>query len=92
MSLILFCKSAPHPTHARAHIDARSLSCSPRRRIGCRQRPSRPFEQSEQMIGNETTSRRIDVAVAPCVLAVGKKALRHHQMQIILGAGHGDVK
>ena len=32
------------------------------------------------------------MAVALRMLAVGEEALRHHQVQVVLGAGHGDVE
>jgi hypothetical protein len=44
------------------------------------------------MLGNKTGSRCIDVAVTLRVLTVRKKALGYDEMQIILGAGHGDLK
>src|ERR1700720_3117991 len=89
---ILSSVSAPHPAHAGPHVDAWLLAPGPIRRTGHRERPSRFLEQSEQTIGNEAGSRRINVPVAPRLLAVGKKALRYDQMQIILGTRHGDVK
>ena len=63
-----------------------------RRGAGRRQRPCRPLEQAEQPIRNEARARGIDVAVALRILAVGEEALRHHEMQIVLGARHRDVE
>src|SRR4029453_18054818 len=83
---------APHPSHPGTHVDARAVARGPRLCIGCGWRPVRPLEQPEKMLGNKTGSRCIDVAVTLRVLTVRKKALGYDKMQIILGAGHGDVK
>src|SRR5258708_39293323 len=84
--------SPPHPAHAGADVDtgvlARRTSCC----TGSRNRPYRLFEQAEQAIRNEPRPCGIDVAVASRMLAVGEEPLRHHEMQIVFGAGHGDVK
>jgi hypothetical protein len=48
--------------------------------IGSRKRPGRLFEQPEQAIGNESGSRRIDVAIALGVLTVREEALWHNEM------------
>src|SRR5438105_14394100 len=87
------CVSAPHPAHPSSNVDAWLLAGGGSRRcVGCRERPSCLLEKSEQTIGDETGSRRINVAVALCMLAVRKKALWHEQMQIILGARHRGIK
>ena len=56
------------------------------------QRPRRLFEQAEKALRNEARARRIDVAVALRVLAMREEALRHDQMQIVLGARHRDIE
>src|SRR3954453_10822823 len=84
--------SAPHSAHAGANVDAWPLARGTRRCTGYRQRPSRPFEEPEQTIGNEPGSRRIYVAVALRMLAMCKEPLGHDQMQGVLCAGHRDVK
>ena len=59
---------------------------------GCNRWPSLPLEQDEQLLRNEPRARRIDVPIALGVLAVGEEALGHDEMQVVLGARHGDVE
>ena len=54
-------------------------------------RPAGALEQGQQSIGNEAGPRGIDVTVALRMLAMGEEALRHDQMQIVLGARHRDI-
>jgi hypothetical protein len=58
---------------------------------GHRERPSGLFKLHEQRIGNEAGSQRIDVAVAPGVVSMGKEALGHEKIQIIRGRGDGHI-
>src|SRR5260370_36221942 len=83
--------SPPHPAHAGADVDTRAGARSTRR-TGYRNRPYRLFEQAEQAIRNEPCPCGIDVAVASRMLAVGEETLRHHEMQIVFRARHGDIK
>lgn len=41
---------------------------------------------------NEPAPRRVDMAVAVARLLVGEEALGHEKLQLVLGAGHGDVE
>src|SRR6266481_1159852 len=82
----------PHSAHTSADVDALPLARSTRRGARHRQRPRRQFKQPEQTIWNEPRPRGIDVAVTSRMLTVREEALRHDQMQIVLGAGHGDVE
>jgi len=52
--------------------------------------PRHLVEESEQLVRNETAARSIDMVVPLRVLAVGEKALRNHEVQIVPGARHGD--
>ena len=42
--------------------------------------------------GQETGERCVDVALSVAVLAVGVEAQRVHEVELVLGAGHGDVE
>ena len=81
----------PAAAHARADIDRRP------RRFGCRlrgggARPRATLELVEQRFRNEARARGIEVAVAIASLPVNEEALRHDQVQMILGARHGDIE
>src|ERR1700692_4248133 len=41
---------------------------------------------------NEARARSVDVAIAVAPLLMGEEALRHDQMELVLGARHRDVK
>ena len=41
---------------------------------------------------DELAPHRVDVAVAVARLLVGEEALGHEDLQLVLGAGHGDVE
>jgi hypothetical protein len=43
-------------------------------------------------VGYEAGPLRIDVTVAHAALAVREEALRHHQVKLVLGPRHGDIK
>jgi hypothetical protein len=45
--------SSPHPAHAGAHIDTRTLARGPRSGAGHRKRPRSLVEQNEQPVRNE---------------------------------------
>src|SRR5262249_7042956 len=81
----------PAPPHARADIDRRACGFRRRGRSGG-SRPGHPFEFAQQGFRNETRARCIKVTVAVGALPLHEEALRHDQMQMILGASHGDVE
>ena len=54
--------------------------------------PGGLLEKAREIVGNETAARGIDMAVAARMLAMGEEALRNHQMQMVAGAGHGDIE
>ena len=83
---------APHPAHARADVDARTLACFSRRGAGRYGRPTRALKQSEQLLGNEARPGRLHMPVALRALTMREEPLRHHKMEIVLCARHGDVE
>src|SRR5260370_25278506 len=83
--------SAPHPAHLGRDVDLRRAAGG-RSLSGGRLWPGGPFEHRQQLFRNEARTRRIHVTVALGPLSMNKKALRDDQVQIVLGARHGDVE
>src|SRR5262245_20303184 len=84
-------RSAPHAAQARGDIDRRaSAGAGFRLRTGGR--PGAALEAVEHGGGDEARARGVDVAIAVRALLMGEEALRRDQVQVILGAGHGDVE
>src|SRR5258708_38746153 len=81
--------SAPDVAHAGADIDPYAVARAPRRQFRGDARPGYAFEKPEQLVRNEAGARGINVAVA---LALGEKPLRDHEVEIVLGARHGDIE
>ena len=75
---------------------AMSTGARPARRLlrgSCgRLRPRAASRKGAGCGGNKARARRVHVPVAVAALGVDIEALRHDQMQMILGAGHGDVE
>jgi hypothetical protein len=55
-------------------------------------RPGGALELTKQRIWDEARTGGIDVPVARRGLAVSEEALRHDEVQIVLGARHRDIK
>ena len=53
---------------------------------------AKQLEQAQDIGGNKARARRVHVPVAIAALRLDVKSVRQKQMQMILGAGHGDVK
>src|SRR6516165_3036863 len=83
---------APNPSHASADIDLWALAWAACSGAWRGYRPIRALEQGEQLLGDEAGSRCINVPIALGMLTVCEEALRHHQMEIVLGPRHCDVE
>ena len=84
--------SAPHAPHAGADIEARPCLGGGAPAVPRGRRPSRAVEQAEQLFRNEPRPSRRRHGDRPARLAMGEEALRHDQVEIVLGAGHGDIE
>jgi hypothetical protein len=82
---------SPPLAHTRRNVDARSLARDPAYRFR-RDRPACAPEQRQKRFGNETCSRRIEVTISLCALAVYEETLRNYEMQIVFRARHRDIE
>src|SRR4051794_25490257 len=81
----------PHAAHARAEIDLDPWLLA---RVVLERRtcPGRLLEGRQHRCRDEAGARGIDMAVAARRLVVRIKALRHHQMQAVLGPRHRHIE
>src|SRR5450631_2988193 len=84
--------SAPHATQLGPNIDRLAKGCSLPARAWAGGGPGGAREVPQARRRNEARARGVDVAVAVVPLLMGEEALRHYQMQLILGARHRHVK
>jgi hypothetical protein len=69
-----------------------ALACGACRSADNCEWPRGLIEEAEQSVWYEPRARSIDEAVALRTLTVGEEALRHEQVQIVLGACHRDIE
>src|SRR3954468_7609116 len=81
---------SPHRAHACRHIDLRARLL--RRCARLRARPDALLEKPRGRRRNKSRAQRVQIAVAAVGLIVGVEALRHDDVELILGARHRDVK
>ena len=85
------CRS-PHAAHLGADIDTKACVGPALAGRRSHDRPRHTVEKRQQIGGDESRARGIDVAVPLRMLAMREEALRQDEMQTVSGPGHGDIE
>src|SRR5262245_63260730 len=82
----------PHGPHLCSNVSRRDCCLCGTRNHRFRFWPSTAGEVLCDRIWNEARTLGIDMPVARTGLSVCVEPLRHHQMQVVLGASHRDIE
>src|SRR4029077_1546500 len=69
-----------------------SLAGGACRGAGCRDWPGGALKKIKQLFRNEPRPGGVEMAIPLGLLAMNEETLRDHEMEVVLRAGHGDVK